>query len=81
MYFMATKKSSVKTILVTGAAAPGPEGVPNAIVKLVRAAKGSRRARVIVGQSYGADTVNRLVEPMQANVIEGIGLRSLTKLK
>jgi NAD(P)-dependent dehydrogenase (short-subunit alcohol dehydrogenase family) len=61
--------------------APDPKDVPNAIVKLVDTAKGSRPARVVVGQPYGADEVNRLVEPVQAQVIEGLGLGLLTKLK
>jgi hypothetical protein len=61
--------------------APNPHDVPNAIVKLVNDAKGSRLARVVVGQPYGADAVNRQVEPIQTQVIEGLGLGLLTKLK
>jgi NAD(P)-dependent dehydrogenase (short-subunit alcohol dehydrogenase family) len=64
-----------------GKDAPDPTDVPNAIVKLVNEAKGSRPARVVVGQPYGADAVNRQVEPIQAQVIEGLGLGLLTKLK
>jgi NAD(P)-dependent dehydrogenase (short-subunit alcohol dehydrogenase family) len=61
--------------------APNPHDVPAAIAKLVSQAKGSRPARVVVGESYGSDVVNRLTEPVQAQVIEGLGLGQLAKLR
>ena len=61
--------------------APNPHDVPAAIAKLVNQAKGSRPARVVVGESYGSDVVNRLTEPVQAQVIEGLGLGQLAKLR
>jgi NAD(P)-dependent dehydrogenase (short-subunit alcohol dehydrogenase family) len=61
--------------------APNPHDVPAAIAKLVSQAKGSRPARVVVGESYGSDVVNRLTEPVQAQVIEGLGLSQLAKLR
>jgi len=61
--------------------APNPHDVPATIAKLVSQAKGSRPARVVVGESYGSDVVNRLTEPVQAQVIEGLGLGQLAKLR
>jgi NAD(P)-dependent dehydrogenase (short-subunit alcohol dehydrogenase family) len=61
--------------------APNPHDVPAAIAKLVSQAKGSRPARVVVGEPYGSDVVNRLTEPVQAEVIEGLGLGQLAKLR
>jgi hypothetical protein len=64
-----------------GKDAPNPHDVPEAIAKLVGQAKGSRPARVVVGEPYGSDVVNREAEPVQARVIEGLGLGQLAKLK
>ena len=61
--------------------APNPHDVPAAIAKLVSQAKGSRPARVVVGEPYGSDVVNRLTESVQAQVIEGLGLGHLAKLR
>jgi hypothetical protein len=60
--------------------APNPHDVPDAIAKLVSHARGSRPARVVVGEPYGSDVVNRLTEPVQAQVIEGLGLGQLANL-
>jgi NAD(P)-dependent dehydrogenase (short-subunit alcohol dehydrogenase family) len=60
--------------------APNPHDVPDAIAKLVSQARGSRPARVVVGEPYGSDVVNRLTEPVQAQVIEGLGLGQLANL-
>ena len=60
--------------------APNPHDVPDAIAKLVSQARGSRPARVVVGEPYGSDVVNRLTEPVQAQVIEGLGLGQLASL-
>ena len=54
--------------------------MPDAIAKLVSQARGSRPARVVVGEPYGSDVVNRLTEPVQAQVIEGLGLGQLANL-
>jgi hypothetical protein len=61
--------------------APNPHDVPEAIAKLVGQAKDSRPPRVVVGESYGSDVINRLTEPVQAQVIEGLGLGQLAKLR
>jgi NAD(P)-dependent dehydrogenase (short-subunit alcohol dehydrogenase family) len=60
--------------------APNPHDVPDVIAKLVSQARGSRPARVVVGEPYGSDVVNRLTEPVQAQVIEGLGLGQLANL-
>src|ERR1700719_4267862 len=53
--------------------APNPHDVPEAIAKLIGQSKGTRPARVVVGEPYASDVVNRSVEPVQAQVIEGLG--------
>src|SRR5260370_40046438 len=60
--------------------APNPHDLPDAIAKLVSQARGSRPARVVVGEPYGSDVVNRLTEPVQAQDIEGLGLGQLANL-
>jgi NAD(P)-dependent dehydrogenase (short-subunit alcohol dehydrogenase family) len=59
--------------------APKPHDVPDAIAKLMSQARG-RPARVVVGDPYGSDVINRLTEPVQAQVIEGLGLGQLANL-
>jgi NAD(P)-dependent dehydrogenase (short-subunit alcohol dehydrogenase family) len=59
--------------------APNPHDVAEAIAKLVAQPKGSRPARVVVGEPYGSDVVNRQTEPVQAQVIEGLGLGQLAE--
>ena len=61
--------------------APNPHDVPEAIAKLVGQSKGTRPARVVVGEPYGSDVVNRSVEPVQAQVIEKLGLGQLAKIR
>ena len=61
--------------------APNPHDVSEAIAKLVHQAKGSRPARVVVGEPYGSDVINRLTEPVQAQVIDGLGLGQLAKVR
>ena len=41
-----------------GKNAPNPHDVAEAIAKLVGQPKGSRPARIVVGQPFGADVVN-----------------------
>src|SRR5258706_10101404 len=50
--------------------APNPHDVAGAIVKLLAQPKGSRPARTVVGQPFGADTVNGQTAPVQAHVVE-----------
>jgi len=63
-----------------GENAPNPHDVAEAIVKLVGQPKGSRPARVVVGQPFGADVVNQQTAPVQAQVVEGLGLGHLAAL-
>jgi NAD(P)-dependent dehydrogenase (short-subunit alcohol dehydrogenase family) len=57
--------------------APDPHDVAVAIAKLIAMPKGARPARVVVGQGFGADTVNDAVAPIQQQVIETLGLGPL----
>ena len=57
--------------------APDPHDVAEAIAKLIVTPKGERPARTVVGTSYGADTLNDATAPVQAGVVEGLGLRHL----
>ena len=60
--------------------APNPHDVAEAIAKLAALPKGSRPARTVVGPTYGSDIVNAQTAPVQANVIEALGLGHLTKI-
>jgi NAD(P)-dependent dehydrogenase (short-subunit alcohol dehydrogenase family) len=60
-----------------GKNAPNPHDVAEAIAKLVGQKKGSRPARIVVGQPFGADVVNQQTAPVQAQVVEGLGLGHL----
>ena len=63
--------------MFASANAPDPHDVADAIAKLIATPKSARPARVIVGQAFGADAVNEAVAPIQQQVIETLGLRSL----
>jgi NAD(P)-dependent dehydrogenase (short-subunit alcohol dehydrogenase family) len=63
--------------MFAAADAPDPHDVAAAIAKLIDAPKGARPARVVVGQAFGADTVNESVAPIQQQVIEKLGLGAL----
>jgi NAD(P)-dependent dehydrogenase (short-subunit alcohol dehydrogenase family) len=63
-----------------GPDAPNPHDVAEAIAKLVVQPKGSRAARTVVGTPFGADTVNGLTGPVQAHVVEALGLGYLAKI-
>jgi NAD(P)-dependent dehydrogenase (short-subunit alcohol dehydrogenase family) len=63
-----------------GTDAPNPHDVAEAIVKLVGQSKGSRAPRTVVGASFGTDKVNEDVAPVQAKVVEALGLSHLEKV-
>jgi hypothetical protein len=42
--------------------------------------KGSRPARTVVGAAFGSDTVNQQTAPVQAQVVEALGLSHLAKV-
>jgi NAD(P)-dependent dehydrogenase (short-subunit alcohol dehydrogenase family) len=60
--------------------APNPHDVAEAIAKLVALPKGSRPARTVVGAPFGSDTVNEQTAPVQARVVEALGLGHLAKV-
>jgi NADP-dependent 3-hydroxy acid dehydrogenase YdfG len=68
------------TTMFQAADAPNPHDVAAAIAKLVALPKGKRPARTVVGNSFGADTVNEQTAPIQAHVIEALGLGHLAKI-
>jgi NAD(P)-dependent dehydrogenase (short-subunit alcohol dehydrogenase family) len=60
--------------------APNPHDVAEAIAKLVAQPKGSRPARTVVGAAFGSDIVNEQTAPVQAQVVEALGLGHLAKV-
>ena len=63
-----------------GKNAPNPHDVAEAVAKLVGQPKGSRPARIVVGQPFGADVVNQQTAPVQTQVVEGLGLGHLAAI-
>jgi len=63
-----------------GKDAPNPHDVAEAIAKLVGQSKGSRATRTVVGASFGSDKANEDVAPVQAKVVEYLGLSNLEKI-
>jgi NAD(P)-dependent dehydrogenase (short-subunit alcohol dehydrogenase family) len=72
----------VKTLRegLEGNDAPNPHDVAEAVAKLVGQSKGSRAARTVVGEPFGSDKANEDVEPLQAQVVEALGLSHLEKV-
>ena len=72
----------VQTLMSTleGKDAPNPHDVAEAIVKLVAQSKGSRPARTVVGAAFGSDKANEDVAPVQAKVVEALGLSHLERV-
>jgi len=60
--------------------APNPHEVAGAIAELVAQPKGSRPARTVVGAAFGSDIVNEQTAPVQAHVVETLGLSHLAKV-
>jgi NAD(P)-dependent dehydrogenase (short-subunit alcohol dehydrogenase family) len=69
----------VKTLRegLEGNDAPNPHDVAEAVAKLVGQSKGSRAARTVVGEPFGSDKANEDVAPLQAQVVEALGLSHL----
>jgi len=63
-----------------GQDAPNPHDVAEAVAKLVGQSKGSRAARTVVGAAFGSDKANEDVAPVQAKVVEALGLSHLEKI-
>jgi NADP-dependent 3-hydroxy acid dehydrogenase YdfG len=72
----------VKSLTSTfeGKDAPNPHDVAEVIAKLVGQSKGSRAARTVVGAAFGSDKANEDVAPVQAKVVEALGLSHLEKV-
>jgi NAD(P)-dependent dehydrogenase (short-subunit alcohol dehydrogenase family) len=72
----------VKTLMASleGKDAPNPHDVAEAVAKLVGQAKGSRAARTVVGAPFGSDKANEDVAPVQAKVVEALGLSPLERV-
>jgi hypothetical protein len=72
----------VKSLTSTfeGNDAPDPHEVAAAIAELVGQAKGTRAARTVVGAPYCSDKANEDVAPVQAKVVEALGLSHLEKV-
>jgi NADP-dependent 3-hydroxy acid dehydrogenase YdfG len=68
------------TGMFQSANAPKPHEVAAAIASLIDIEKGSRPARTVVGQSFGADTVNDATAPVQHGVVEALGLGALATI-
>lgn len=60
--------------------APRPHDVAVAIANVIATPKGQRSDRVVVGQAFGADTVNGSVAPIQRQVVDGLGLGALATI-
>jgi NADP-dependent 3-hydroxy acid dehydrogenase YdfG len=63
-----------------GKDAPNPHDVAEAVARLVGQSKGSRAARTVVGAPFGSDKANEDVAPVQAKVVEALGLSHLEKV-
>ncbi len=62
------------------AEAPNPHDVAVAIAELVARPKGSLPARTVVGAPFGSDAVNAQTAPIQAHVVDTLGLGHLAKV-
>ena len=69
------------TEMFSSAAAPNPHDVAATVAALIAQPKGSRPARTVVGQPFGADAVNAATAPVQQGVLEALGLGQLATLK
>ncbi|OKO75618.1 SDR family oxidoreductase [Bradyrhizobium sp. NAS96.2] len=72
--------SKVLEHIFTGANAPNPHDVAEAIDKLIDTPAGRRPHRVVVGLAFGADTANSAIEPLQSQIVSSFGLGHLAKL-
>jgi NAD(P)-dependent dehydrogenase (short-subunit alcohol dehydrogenase family) len=59
--------------------APNPHDVGEAIARIVDQPSGSRPARIVVGQSFGADDINAQAAAIQTQLLESFGLSQLAE--
>ncbi|MCV6586495.1 MAG: SDR family oxidoreductase [Marinibacterium sp.] len=64
--------------MLSGTQAPNPQEIADAVLDLVSHAPGQRPARVVVGNGFGADQVNRMTAPVQAETVAALGLDHLS---
>ena len=67
--------------MLSGADAPTPQDIADAVSNLVAQRAGQRTARVVVGASFGADAVNDATAPVQAETVRALGLEHLAVTK
>jgi NAD(P)-dependent dehydrogenase (short-subunit alcohol dehydrogenase family) len=65
------------TTLFQSENAPNPHDVAEAIARIVEQPRGSRAARTVVGEAFGADVLNAQAAQVQAQLLEGLGLGQL----
>jgi len=61
--------------------APDPQNVAATVSALIDTPKGHRAARTIVGASFGSDTVNEAAIPVQAQLVDALGLGHLANVR
>jgi len=67
--------------MLSAADAPDPHDIAQAIAEIIASPKGARPARTVVGASYGADSLNDATAPVQAGVVEALGLGHLETVR
>ena len=67
--------------MFNGPNAPNPHDLAEAVAKLMATPAGERPDRVVVGTAFGADAANAAFAPIQQQVVDGLGLRSLGQVK
>jgi len=63
-----------------GKDAPNPHDIAEAVATIVGQSKGSRATRTVVGAAFGSDKANEDIAPLQAQVVEALGLAHLEKI-
>ncbi|WP_417840034.1 SDR family oxidoreductase [Tritonibacter scottomollicae] len=67
--------------MLSGADAPNPQDIADAVSDLVAQPSGARATRVVVGTSFGADAVNAAIAPIQAETVKALGVDRLERSK
>ena len=65
----------------SGADAPNPQDVAEAVAALIATPKGQRAERTVVGASFGSDALNEATALVQAQVVDALGLGHLASIK
>lgn len=67
--------------MLSGEDAPNPQDIADAVAELVGQPSGHRAARIVVGNSFGADAINAATMPVQAQTVDDLGLAHLAAPK